>query len=116
MSELRTFEEYKAEAKQLIFPNANFIDGGFRKAVSGKTMPSVNPATGETLVDIPASDIEDVNFAVQKAREAFDDGRWAAKHPAERKEILIRLAKLMVRNRLELALLESLDSGKTMTL
>ena len=113
MSDLLTFEEYQAEAAKLIFPNANFIDGSFRKAISGKTMPSVNPATGETLTNIPASDVEDVDFAVQKAKEAFEDGRWASKHPSERKEVLIRLAKLITRNRLELSLLESLDSGKT---
>jgi len=49
---------------------------------------------------------------VQKAREAFDDGRWANQHPADRKATLIKLAKLIQRNRQELAVMESLDSGK----
>jgi len=49
---------------------------------------------------------------VDKAREAFDQGRWSKLHPSERKEILIVLAKLIKRNRHELAVMESLDSGK----
>jgi acyl-CoA reductase-like NAD-dependent aldehyde dehydrogenase len=54
-----------------------------------------------------------VDFAVEKARDAFEDGRWSRLHPSERKEVLIRLAKLMKRNARELAVMESLDSGKT---
>ncbi len=56
---------------------------------------------------------EDVDFAVLKAREAFEDGRWSKLHPSERKDTLIRFAKLITRNRRELAVMESLDSGKT---
>ena len=50
---------------------------------------------------------------MEKARDAFEDGRWSRLHPGERKEVLIRLAKLMQRNARELAVMESLDSGKT---
>ena len=51
-------------------------------------------------------------MAVRKAREAFEDGRWRNQAPAERKRVLIDFAKLIERNRHELAVLESLDSGK----
>jgi 4-(gamma-glutamylamino)butanal dehydrogenase len=54
-----------------------------------------------------------VNVAVLRAREAFDDGRWSRLHPSARKDVLIRLTKLMRRNARELAVMESLDSGKT---
>lgn len=53
-----------------------------------------------------------MDFAVAKARAAFDDGRWRRNAPAERKRILLAFAKLIERNRHELAVLESLDSGK----
>ena len=66
------------------FPGGAFIDGGFRPAISGKTFQTVNPATGEKLADVAACGTEDVDFAVEKAREAFDDGRWSKAHPAER--------------------------------
>ena len=113
MTDLLTTEEYKAIAAQLSPPSQAFIDGGFRSAVSGKTFETVNPATGDVLANVAACEAEDVDLAVSKARDAFEDGRWSWLHPSERKEILIRLAKLIKRNARELAVMESLDSGKT---
>ena len=106
-------EEYKAIAKSLSLPTQAFIDGSFRPAISGKTFDTVNPATGEVIAKIAACGAEDVDLAVEKARDAFEDGRWSRLHPRERKEVLIRLAKLIKRNARELAVMESLDSGKT---
>ncbi|WP_421704297.1 aldehyde dehydrogenase [Aliiroseovarius sp.] len=111
--DLLTREEYEAIAKGLTLPTNAFIDGAFRPAASGNTFESVNPATGEKLADIADCGLEDVDFAVEKAREAFEDGRWSRIHPSERKEVLIRLAKLIKRNARELAVMESIDSGKT---
>lgn len=113
MSELLTTEEYKAIAAGLTPPTQAFIDGSFRPAASGKTFISTNPATGEKIADIAACDASDVDFAVEKARDAFEDGRWSRLHPGERKDVLIKLTKLIKRNARELAVLESIDSGKT---
>ncbi|WP_428523521.1 aldehyde dehydrogenase [Roseibium sp.] len=113
MTDLLTRDEYKALAAKLTLPTNAFIDGSYRPAQSGKTFSSVNPATGETLADIAACSSEDVDFAVSKARDAFEDGRWSKLSPGERKDVLIRFAKLLTRNRRELAVMESLDSGKT---
>jgi gamma-glutamyl-gamma-aminobutyraldehyde dehydrogenase len=110
---LLTTEEYKAIAKSLSLPTQAFIDGSFRPAVSGKTFDTVNPATGEVIAKIAACGSEDVDLAVEKARDAFEDGRWSRLHPRDRKDVLIRLAKLIKRNARELAVMESLDSGKT---
>ena len=112
MSDLLTHAEYQAIADDLNLPRNAFIDGKFRAAKSKKAFNAVNPATGKTLAKVAACAAADVDFAVKKAREAFDDGRWSRLHPAERKEVLIRLAKLMKRNRHELAVMESIDSGK----
>ncbi|WJS02717.1 aldehyde dehydrogenase [Roseibium aggregatum] len=113
MTDLLTREEYKALAAGLTLPTNAFIDGSYRPAASGKTFETVNPATGETLASVAACGAEDVDLAVLKAREAFEDGRWSKLHPSERKDTLIRFAKLITRNRRELAVMESLDSGKT---
>lgn len=113
MTDLLTREEYKALAAGLTLPTNAFIDGSYRPAASGKTFETVNPATGETLASVAACGAEDVDFAVLKARAAFEDGRWSKLHPSERKDTLIRFAKLITRNRRELAVMESLDSGKT---
>jgi gamma-glutamyl-gamma-aminobutyraldehyde dehydrogenase len=64
------------------------------------------------LAKVADCDVADVDFAVAKARMAFDDGRWRCLHPSARKQVLIKLAKLIKRNRHELAVLESVDSGK----
>lgn len=110
---LLTHQEYNAIAADLEFPSTAFIDGAYRPAINGKTFETTNPANGIKLADVSACDVEDVEFAVTKAREAFDDGRWSRLHPSARKEFLIRLCKLMTRNARELAVMESLDSGKT---
>ena len=111
--DLLTQDEYKSIAAGLILPTGAFIDGAFRPAISGETFTTVNPATGGKLADIASCGAADVDFAVEKAREAFDDGRWSKMHPSERKDVLIRLCKLMTRNARELAVMESIDSGKT---
>lgn len=112
MSTLLTAAEYAAIATSLTLPSNAFINGAFRPALSGNTLPTVNPATGETLTEIAACAAEDVDLAVAKAREAFEDGRWRLRKPGERKEVLLAFAKLLERHNHELAVLESLDSGK----
>jgi gamma-glutamyl-gamma-aminobutyraldehyde dehydrogenase len=112
MTDLLTHAEYQAIAQDLILPCNAFIDGKFQPAKSKKTFDSINPATGKRIARIAACDAQDVDFAVKKAREAFNDGRWSRLQPGERKQVLIRLARLMRRNRHELAVMESIDSGK----
>ena len=112
MSSLLTREEYEAIAKELLLPSGAVIDGKARPAQSGKTFETVNPATGEILARIAACSKADVDLAVQKAREAFEAGTWSKLHPSLRKKALIKLVKLIRRNIHELAVLESLESGK----
>lgn len=111
MTDLLTRAEYAAIAEGLTLPRTAFIDGKFHPG-KGATFPTVNPATGDALAQIVSATSDDVDLAVSKAREAFDQGHWATMHPSDRKDLLIRLCKLMTRNRRELAVMESLDSGK----
>ena len=111
MSDLLSLEDYRALADEITLPQASYIDGSFHKG-SGETLISTNPATGAVLARFQMANADDVNLAVEKAREAFDSGVWATMHPAERKAILIKLAKLIKRNRHQMAVMESLDSGK----
>ncbi len=112
MSGLLTHEEYKAIEKSLDFPTNAFINGQFQSSKSGNTFETINPATGKVIANIAACNSEDVDHAVTKAREAFDQGHWSKLHPSERKEGLIKLSKLIKRNIHELAVMESIDSGK----
>ena len=111
MTDLLTHAEYQAIAADLDLPRVPFVDGKFRKG-NGPGMETVNPATGEVLATISTANAKDVDFAVGKAREAFDQGHWSKLHPSARKDVLIRMCKLITRNRRELAVLESIESGK----
>jgi gamma-glutamyl-gamma-aminobutyraldehyde dehydrogenase len=75
-------------------------------------MATINPATGAVIAQISTADATDVDLAVSKARTAFDQGHWSKRDPEARKDVLIRLCKLMTRNKRELAVMESVESGK----
>ncbi|MEO0748369.1 MAG: aldehyde dehydrogenase family protein, partial [Pseudomonadota bacterium] len=94
MTDLLTRAEYGAIAAEIDLPATPFVDGKFRKG-SGPMIDTVNPATGEVLTSISTANADDVDFAVQKAREAFDRGEWSRAHPSERKDVLIRFCKLI---------------------
>ena len=113
MTDLLTRDDYAAIAGSLDLPCNAFIDGAFRPAIDGATFVTTNPATGEKLAEIAACNSKDVDFAVEKAREAFEDGRWSRLHPTARKETLLHMCKLLECHARELAVMESLDSGKT---
>jgi len=111
MSDVLSLDEYTAIAASLTPPSEAFINGGFRKG-RGEAMAVTNPATGETITSIHQCTSDDVDEAVLEARKAFNEGSWSRLHPAERKDVLIRLCKLITRNRHELAVMEAIDSGK----
>ncbi len=112
MSGLLSRDDIAAIATTLNYPDAAFIDGKFAAAQSGKTFETINPANGAVIAEIASCDEADVDRAVGKAREAFDRGVWSKMHPSERKHTMIRLVKLIKRHRHELAVLESVESGK----
>ena len=89
-----------------------FIGGKWQDSASGKTFPTVNPATGEVICQVAEGDKADVDLAVKAARKAFESGPWPKMNASERGRLLNRLADLIEANREELATLESLDNGK----
>lgn len=107
-----TQAEYLALAAQIDFPTNAFINGTYTPAISGDTFTTTNPATGEALAQISACDSNDVDVAVDKARQAFEAGVWSKKHPSQRKQVMIKFIKLIKRNAAQLAVMEALESGK----
>jgi acyl-CoA reductase-like NAD-dependent aldehyde dehydrogenase len=89
-----------------------FIGGRYVDAASGATFTRVNPANGEVLAQVAACDARDIDSAVAAARAAFESGVWAKQSPKARKKVLLRFAELIESNLEELALLETLDTGK----
>jgi aldehyde dehydrogenase (NAD+)/gamma-glutamyl-gamma-aminobutyraldehyde dehydrogenase len=57
----------------------------------------------------------DVDRAVAAGRRVFNEGTWSRSAPEYRKEVLLKLAALVEQNKEELAVLESIDAGKTIT-
>ncbi len=88
------------------------INNRWVDSASGKTFPTINPATGEEICQIAEADAADVNAAVKAARTAFERGPWRKMSAAERGRLLNKLADLIEKNADEIAQLESLDNGK----
>ncbi len=89
------------------------IGADWQDAASGRTMTLRNPASGEVLAEVPAAEAQDVDRAVQAARQAFEHSAWSRMRPRERQNLLWRLADLMQRDAQELAELECLNNGKS---
>jgi 4-guanidinobutyraldehyde dehydrogenase / NAD-dependent aldehyde dehydrogenase len=99
-------------ARTLDIRTKAFINGNYVDAASGATFDSVNPGTGKLLARVASGDTEDINLAVSAARAAFRKGTWANLAPKERQKVLKRFAELIRTHGEELALLETLDMGK----
>jgi len=88
----------------------NFINGEFVDPAEGETEPVLNPATAEQIAEAPLSGAEDVNRAVEAAKQAFET--WGNTIPAERAMALLKLADRIEEHGEELADLESANAGK----
>ena len=88
-----------------------FVGGEEVEPRSGDWLPSISPSTEEQLFEVGLAGEEDVAFAVETARAAFEDG-WSGLAPSERAKYLFRIARLMQERSRELAVAESLDGGK----
>ncbi len=92
----------------------NYIGGAMVSPASGEYFDNIEPATGEAYSLIPDSDERDVNLAADAAKAAFP--AWSTTPPEERFGILMRLVSLIERDLEPLALAESEDNGKPVSL
>ena len=90
----------------------NLIGGVSCEAVSGAWRQSIDPATGQAHARVADSGVEDIDRAVDAAKDAFED--WSRSAPGDRAGVLRRLADLIDVNSERLAELESIDQGKTL--
>jgi 1-pyrroline dehydrogenase len=88
----------------------NLVGGEFVDSKSGETMEIINPATGDTIAEVPRGTAEDVDRAVEAAKKALPE--WLETTPGERAEALLKLADLLDEHTEELAQLESTNVGK----
>jgi 1-pyrroline dehydrogenase len=88
----------------------NIVGGEWVDSASGETMEVLNPATGETIAEVPRGTADDVGRAVEAATKALPE--WLETTPGERAEALLKLAELLDERAEELAQLESTNVGK----
>jgi 1-pyrroline dehydrogenase len=88
----------------------NFVGGEWVDAVEGGTAEILNPATGETIAEVPQGTQADVDRAVEAAKRAWPE--WRETTPQERAEMLLKLADAIEAHTDELARVESQNVGK----
>jgi gamma-glutamyl-gamma-aminobutyraldehyde dehydrogenase/4-guanidinobutyraldehyde dehydrogenase/NAD-dependent aldehyde dehydrogenase len=107
--------DWHALASALKIDGRALINGKRVNAADGSMFECMSPVDGRKLANVARCQAADIDNAVAAARAAFEDRRWAGMSPGERKRALIRFADLLMTNREELALLETLDMGKPIT-
>jgi aldehyde dehydrogenase (NAD+) len=100
-------------------PDLSFLEGGPKRLLiggewvlpaSGKTMPSINPSTGEVLAEVADADADEVRRAVAAARAAFE-GPWRTSTPMFRQNLLLKVADVLEAHYAELKVLTAADMG-----
>lgn len=88
----------------------NFIGGKWVAPKAGRYFTNHSPITGRPICEIARSDAADVESALDAAHAAKD--AWGRTPPAERANILMRIADRMETNLRALAIAETWDNGK----
>ncbi|MCV8295644.1 aldehyde dehydrogenase PuuC [Escherichia coli] len=103
---------WQDKALSLAIETRLFINGEYTAAAENETFETVDPVTQAPLAKIARGKSVDIDRAVSAARGVFERGDWSLSSPAKRKAVLNKLADLMEAHAEELALLETLDTGK----
>lgn len=89
-----------------------WINGEAVSAQDGATFEVLNPATEEVIATVAEASAQDIDVAVQAAKDAFYEGEWTKMEAATRSHLIYTFANLLEEHREELAQLECLDNGK----
>ncbi|MEM7964416.1 aldehyde dehydrogenase family protein, partial [Morganella morganii] len=101
------------DIEQALRPQPSYkmlINGQWVESSDHAKSQTFNPATGELLADYPAGTAQDVNTAVAAAKKTFET--WRHTSPAERQQLLLKIADRLEAEKERFATLESLDNGK----
>ncbi|MEL0180968.1 MAG: aldehyde dehydrogenase family protein, partial [Deltaproteobacteria bacterium] len=88
-----------------------FINGKWTESSKKNNFESINPATGKSLASISEASEQEVDQAVKAAKKAFES--WSGLDPHQRSRFLYAMARQMQKHARLLAVLETLDNGKT---
>lgn len=107
-----TRDFWRSKAGSLTFRTQHFIDGAYVASADGRTFPTINPATGETITEVARGGAAEIDRAVAAARKAFRSGVWSRMDPRARMAVLEKFSALVEAHAEEFAVLDSLDMGK----
>ena len=97
--------------KQYVQESYNlYIDGQWVPSSDGKTFKEYNPSNGDFLAEVSEATRDDVDKAVKAATKALES--WKHTSPAERQNLLLKIADIIDANADHLAMVETLDNGK----
>lgn len=108
----KSYISWRDKAEALLIETRAFIDGQFYTPSRNQTYACLNPATDRIIAKVARCGAEDVDSAAKAAKRSFDAGDWSRAAPEQRKQVLLRLADLILQNRDTLALLDTLCMGK----
>jgi len=91
-----------------------FINGKYIESVDKKQMKKNSSIDGRELPSLSACNENDINNAVVAGNKALEERIWVDKEPKEKQEILLKLASLVEDNLEELALLDTLETGRSL--
>ena len=96
-----------------LFRQQAFVGGQWCDANERATFPVTNPATGETIGNVPLMGAAETRRAIAAANEAW--AGWRAKTAKERSAILRKWNDLMLANADDLALIMTVEQGKPLS-
>ena len=112
---MKTYQEWQALRNTISLHSDAYINGVFTPAQSGDTFDCINPTDESLLAKVASCDEADVNLATTAAKAAFKSGIWSNMAPNKRKRILQKWADLLEEHQDELALIDTLDMGKSIS-
>jgi 4-guanidinobutyraldehyde dehydrogenase / NAD-dependent aldehyde dehydrogenase len=112
---MKTYQEWQALRNTISLHSDAYINGVFTPAQSGDTFDCINPTDESLLAKVASCDEADVNLATAAAKAAFKSGIWSNMAPNKRKRILQKWADLLEEHQDELALIDTLDMGKSIS-
>jgi aldehyde dehydrogenase (NAD+) len=104
-------EFFAPTACKVAHPDCFYIGGEWVKAAGPGSFDVINPATEQLVARVPDATAAQIDLAVKAAHRAFTQGPWPQTSPAERAELLRRLAAELRARRGELALAATIQMG-----
>jgi 5-carboxymethyl-2-hydroxymuconic-semialdehyde dehydrogenase len=89
----------------------HYINGEFVEGVANKSFQNFNPFNNDVINEVAEGFKEDIDLAVQAAKNAFELGPWGSMKLDERMKYIYKIADLIEEEAEEIAVLESLDTG-----